>query len=417
MRAGPEATTGGMNARFGLTLRRGAALVAGSTFLLTSSFGAVHVEQLRCEYLDNPLGIDQPQPRLSWVLESNERGVKQTAYQILVAGSEAALKKGTGDLWDSGKVASDETIQIRYGGPALASRQGVWWKVRVWDQDGRSAESNAARWEMGLLQPADWGAQWIGRTTDTNSNPAPLFRNAFSLDRKVKQARAYICGLGYYELYLNGKKVGDHLLDPGYTRYDKRALYVTYDVTDVLQRGQNAVGVMLGNGWYNCHTKAVWNFHEAPWRAAPKLLLQLRVDYADGTSQSLVSDGSWKCSTGPIVFDSIYGGETYDARLEKPGWDTAGYDDSRLGTGSGRGSPAGPAGRADDAAHQESRDAQARQAHRAQAGRLRLRHGPEPRRYGRAACSRPHRHARRDALRRAPRPRRHARHARTSSST
>ena len=287
------------------------------------------VDQLRCEYLEDPLGIDTPQPRLSWILASSERGVKQVACQILVARSEAALKTNQADLWDSGKVASDETAQIRYAGQPLRSRERCFWKVRVWDQRGQSADSPVAHWEMGLLQPSDWQGQWIARTTDTNSFPAPLLRRTFQLDGQIKQARVYLCGLGYYELYLNSQKVGDHVLDPGYTRYDKRDLYVTYDVTDLLKRGPNAVGVMLGNGWYNVQTKAVWNFHLAPWRAAPKLLLQLRVDYADGHSQTIVSDASWKSSTGPIQFDSIYGGETYDARLEKPGWATAGYDDTQ----------------------------------------------------------------------------------------
>ena len=292
------------------------------------SEASAQVEHLQCEYLDNPLGIDTPQPRLSWVLASNARGVKQAAYQILVGSSEAALKHGQADLWDSGKVLSDETAQIRYAGQPLAARGQAFWRVRVWDQAGRLSESRIAHWEMGLPQPSDWGAKWIARTTDTNSNPAPLLRRAFKVNGKIKQARVYICGLGYYELFLNGRKVGDHLLDPGYTRYDRRVLYVTYDVTDELKRGANALGVILGNGWFNCHTRAVWNFHEAPWRAAPRLLLQLRLDYADGHSETVVSDESWKTGTGPIVFDSIYGGETYDARLEKPGWATAGFDDS-----------------------------------------------------------------------------------------
>src|ERR1039458_2478517 len=237
-------------------------------------------DRLRCEYLDNPLGIDTLQPRLSWVLESTQRAEKQTTYQILAASSEALLKADSGDLWDTGKVASDKTLHIVYAGKPLASSQRCYWKVRVWDKDGKASPySRPASWDMGLLSPQDWQGQWIGRTMDTNSLPAPMFRCAFTLDGKIKQARAYVCGLGYYELHLNGKKVGDHLLDPGYTRYDKRALYVTYDVTDALRRGKNAVGVILGNGWYNVQTRAVWDFHKAPWRAAPKLLMQLCVEY------------------------------------------------------------------------------------------------------------------------------------------
>ncbi len=300
------------------------ALCAASTGTLYA--GTLSPSNLRCEYLDNPLGIDVLQPRLSWVLTSDERAAKQTAYQILVASSGSALETGQADLWDSGKVTSAETAQIRYSGKALASHQQAAWKVRVWDGKGQVSESKPATWEMGLLKPDAWNAKWIARTTDTNTNPAPLLRRAFNLDGQIKQARAYICGLGYYELYLNGGKIGDHVLDPGYTRYDRRALYVTYDVTNPLKRGANAIGVILGNGWYDCHTKAVWKFHEAPWRAAPKLLLHLRVDYTDGRSETIVSDESWKCSTGPIVFDSIYGGETYDARLEKPGWANPDYN-------------------------------------------------------------------------------------------
>jgi alpha-L-rhamnosidase len=286
-------------------------------------------DRLRSEYLDNPLGIDTPQPRLSWVLESKQREQKQTAYQILVASSEALLKSNTGDLWDTGTVTSDQTLQVVYAGKALLSCQRCYWKVRVWDKDGKASDySRPASWEMGPLSPQDWQGQWIAPTTDIDSLPAPLLRRAFTLDGKIKQARAYICGLGYYELHLNGKKIGDHLLDPGYTRFDKRALYVTYDITDALRHGKNAVGVILGNGWYNVQTKAVWDFHKAPWRAAPKLLLQVRVEYADGRVETIGTDSSWMTSTGPITFDSIYGGETYDARAEKPGWDTPGYNDS-----------------------------------------------------------------------------------------
>ena len=304
-------------------------LGAGFVCGLSAAAAGLTVGGLQCEYLENPLGIDPAQPRLGWVVESSQRAQAETAYQVLVASSEALLKANTGDLWDSGRVASDQTVQVVYAGKALPSCQRCYWKVRAWDKEGKaSSYSKPACWEMGLLSPQDWQGQWIGRTTDTNSLPAPLLRRAFTIEGKIKQARAYICGLGYYELHLNGKKVGDHLLDPGYTRYDRRALYVTYDVTEALRRGKNAVGVILGNGWYNVQTKAVWDFHKAPWRAAPKLLMELRVEYTDGRVETIGTDSRWTTSTGPITFDSIYGGETYDARVEKPGWDTPDFDDS-----------------------------------------------------------------------------------------
>ena len=302
-----------------------------ATLAVACSAGAagVRVDGLRCEYLTNPLGLDAAQPRLSWVLLSSRRGQKQTACQILAASSADLLRHDQGDLWDTGRLATGQSIQMPYGGKPLQSRQRCFWKVRVWDKDGKaSAYSPPAFFEMGLLEPADWHGQWIAQTTDTNSAPAPLLRRAFVLDGKIEQARAYVCGLGYYELRLNGEKVGDHILDPGYTRYDKRALYVTYDVTKALRRGSNALGVILGNGWYNVQTRAVWNFHQAPWRAAPKLLLELAVRFADGREEIIASDGQWKAGRGSILFDSIYGGENYDARLDKPGWDTPAFDDS-----------------------------------------------------------------------------------------
>lgn len=296
---------------------------------VVSTFAGLRVGQLRCEYLENPLGIDVTQPRLNWILDSGERGQKQTAYQILVASSADELKNDKGDLWDSGKISSDQTTFVAYDGKPLTSRESCFWKVRSWDEAGKpSPWSKTASWEMGLLATNDWQAQWITRTTNIDELPAPFFRRELVLDGKVKKARVYICGLGYYELHINGRKVGDHLLDPAYTRYDKRDLYVTYDVTPFLKFGANAVGVILGNGWFNVQTKAVWNFHEAPWREAPRLVLSLVIEYADGRTVVVGSDGTWKTSTGPIVFDSIYGGENYDARLEKPGWDRPGFDDS-----------------------------------------------------------------------------------------
>ena len=285
----------------------------------------LRVADVRCEYLTDPLGIDVVQPRLNWKLESQWRGQKQTAYQVFVASEEKLLREGKADLWDSGKVASDQSIHVVYAGKALVSRTRCYWKVRAWDKDDKPTPfSSVAVWEMGLLTPQDWQGKWISAPgEDKSPQPAPLFRKAFTLPKRPQSARVYICGLGYYELHLNGAKVGDHVLDPAFTRYDRRALYVTYDVTRQLRKGPNALGVILGNGWYNMHTRCVWDFDKAPWRDRPTVQCQLEVTFDDDSKMTIASDTTWRVTTGPIVFDSIRNGEKYDARLEKPKWDAA----------------------------------------------------------------------------------------------
>src|ERR1035437_9869873 len=203
-----------------------AVLLALATSTLTGWCAGLKLEGLKCEYRVNPLGLDTPQPRLSWLLESPERGQRQTAYQVLAGSTAALLAKGKGDLWDSGKVSSGESVQVVYFGNALRPGQRVYWKVRAWDLNDRSsAYSPAAWWEMGLLAPADWSATWITRKRAEplseeqlfEDNPAPLFRKEFLLAKKISRARVYVSGLGYYELRLNGQRVGDQVLDPGWT--------------------------------------------------------------------------------------------------------------------------------------------------------------------------------------------------------
>jgi alpha-L-rhamnosidase len=301
---------------------------------------SLKVEGLKCEYRVNPLGLDTPQPRLSWLLESQERGQRQTAYQVLAAVTPDLLSKGKGDLWDSGKVASGESVQVVYGGQPLRSGQRVYWKVRAWDCEGRpSAYSLAAWWEMGLLAPADWRAIWITRKRAEplsegrmfEDDPVPLFRKEFLIGKKISRARVYVSGLGYYELHLNGQPVGDEVLDPGWTAYSKRVLYSTFDVTEQLKRGPNALGVMLGNGWFNPLPLRLWghiNPREHLTVGEPRVIVQLVAEFADGTSQTIVTDESWKVGNGPILRNSVYLGEVYDARKEQPGWDRPGFDDS-----------------------------------------------------------------------------------------
>jgi len=478
--------------------------------ICANAFGAdsASPDKLRCEYLENPQGIDITLPRLSWKLQvsSEKRGLKQTAYQILVASSPELLSKNQGDLWDSGKVESNQSTQVAYAGKPLESREICYWKVKAWTSDitGAVTESGwsvPGEWSMGLLKPTDWSAKWIsmqpsqwrpesskaelnldeaqwiwlagvdpktpigiayftktislqkkiksavitmtgddafsltmngellgksplkpnawaspvtidlttklktgdnileikgenrgaaggvigkvqivpeqgapieivtdaswlsadkkelpvaqwlpsqvigahgvkpwGIVTDPNqpksdtalnSRNSPMLRRVFDVSKPVKTAQVSICGLGYYEMFLNGTKVGDHVLDPAWTSYHKNALYVTYDISKGLKPGRNALGVQLANGMYNQEFVDVWNFHKAPWKAFPQMLLQLDITYADGTKERVVSDESWKVSDGPIYWDQLRMGVMYDARREHSGWNTPGFDDSK----------------------------------------------------------------------------------------
>jgi alpha-L-rhamnosidase len=302
---------------------------------------SVKVQDLRCEYRVNPLGLDTPQPRFGWVLHSKRRGVVQTAYQVFVSSSPARLARGDNDLWDSGKVNSSDSVHVLYAGKPLHSGQRVWWKVRVWDATGNVSRFSApACFEMALLTPDDWRAQWIQRPSAGpipeaqmfDDHPAPLFRKEFTLDKRIARARAYVSGLGYYELRLNGAKVGDQVLDPGWTSYSKRVLYSTYDVTAQLKRGTNAVGIMLGNGWFDPLPLRMWgkiNPREHLTIGEPRAMVQIVVEFADGTSQTIVTDESWRVGDGPILRNSVFLGEVYDARREQPGWDKTGFDDAR----------------------------------------------------------------------------------------
>lgn len=292
----------------------------------------IRLTDLRCEAMKSPLGVEVSQPRLSWIVETSKKNWRQTEYQILVASSPSLLAKGRGDLWDSGRQKGTRSFQLAYQGSPLTSRQRCFWKARVWDGSGQPSEwSPTAAWEMGMLEKADWGdSRWIGGTrTGALPEPAPYLRREFGLAGRVKQARLYVCGLGYAEVWLNGRNVAPGTeREPGYTNFDKRVLYLVHDVTKLLKQGQNCIGAILGTGWYDVHDKATWNFDEAPWRDRPKLRSLLIVEMADGSTQTIASDGSWKTATGPIRFDGIYTGEVYDARLELTGWDQAGFDDS-----------------------------------------------------------------------------------------
>ena len=314
--------------------------------------------QLTCEYLKNWPLVDVPHPRLAWIniAESGERGQQQTAFQIRVATSASALENP--DMWDSGKVKSDQSTRVEYNGKTLMSRQDCWWQVRVWDRNNKVSEwSEPVMWRMGLLQATDWKAEWIGapwqgeealsKQGNTNTTlaqlppPAPLFRKEFVIQKKIAKAVAFVTGLGYFELYVNGEKVGDDVLVPNQTNYGKRpglidaglplkddfreyrVMYLAYDVTKMLRNGPNVLGSILGNGFYN--PSKSW----AEGYGSPRFLGQIHIAYTDGTEDVIVSDQTWKASKSAILMDMVYYGEHYDARLEQPGWSSPGFDDSK----------------------------------------------------------------------------------------
>ena len=302
--------------------------------------------RLRCEYRENPPAIDESRPRFEWInaADKGERGQRQTAWQVQTAVSPAAFGSRTA-VWDSGRVSSRESTQIVYGGPPLTPRTDYWWRVRVWDKSGQVSDWSApARFGTGMLGEP-WQAKWIGAPWQqedgkADADAAPLLRKAFDLPQGIVQARAYVTGVGYFELYVNGRKAGDDVLTPAQTDYGRRenikvghpidpafsghrVLYLSYDVTSLLTPGANAVGAMLGNGWYNRHDRREGELGYG----APRFLLQLHVRLADGTERVIVSDERWKAAKGPVVFNRIYEGEHYDARLEQPGWGTASFDD------------------------------------------------------------------------------------------
>lgn len=290
---------------------------------------------LRCDYAVDPLGVDAATPRLFWQVTSLQRGQKQTAYQIIadtsVSGVEAAAH-GVLDprpSWDSGRVASSQTTGIPFGGTQLKSNQQWFWKVRVWDHAGEaSAWSPTATFTLGILEPGDWQAKWIAAAGNQTNLPSTLLRREWTVKPGLKRALINVCGLGQYELTVNGQKIGEDWLSPGWSKYDRTCLYDTRDITADLKTGANALGLLLGNGMYNVldvpkrYTKFAGSF------GPQKAIAQLRLEYADGAVEIIGTDASWRVSPGPITFSSIYGGEDFDARRVQAGWDQPGFDAS-----------------------------------------------------------------------------------------
>ena len=290
---------------------------------------SVRVTGLSCEYQTNPVGIGVMKPRLSWQLMASGRNVRQSAYELRVGAEPAGLSKGRQVIWQTGKVASEQSVHVTYEGPALQPKQRCYWQVRVWDgQDKPSGWSDVGLWEMGLLKPADWTAKWIynAQPQDTTVRPSPLFRKVFTLTKPVQSARAYLTAQGLYEAQINGKPVGDLCLTPGWTSYSKRLQYQVYDISSLIKQGTNAIGVMLGSGWYRGYL--AFENQKNIYGNDLALLGQLVITYTDGSVVTINTDESWKTTTtGPVRASEIYHGETYDARQEKTGWTLANYDD------------------------------------------------------------------------------------------
>lgn len=303
-------------------------LLCAFQFFATINYAQLQVGNLLTENRTNPEGIDNANPRLTWQLKSSERNVMQTAYEIRVSDGLHALKAGQNLSWQTNKIQSEQSVHISYFGKPLNTGTKYYWQVRVWDNHGNLSKwSEPAYWIMGMLKPENWSAQWIqAGFTETDLRPSPMFRKEFQAPKVVQSAIAFVTARGLYEAEINGTKVGHAFFTPGWTSYGKRIQYQTFDVTKLLRKGKNAVGVTLGNGWYRGYLgiRGQRDFYGSDLA----LLFQLTIKYTDGTTEQVISDGSWRSATGPVLYSELYHGETYDARLEKQGWSLPDYKDA-----------------------------------------------------------------------------------------
>tara|TARA_R110002049_G_scaffold309206_1_gene518568 strand:+ start:35471 stop:38164 length:2694 start_codon:yes stop_codon:yes gene_type:complete len=284
------------------------------------------VQNLLCEYLEIPIGIDTETPRFRWELKSDRNGTMQKGYYLSVGTDSLEVSNGNGTMWKYVEENSDQSLVV-YDGKKLEPFTKYYWGVQITDDKNLKSCITVSHFETGMMQQKNWQGSWITDQNDIHVKPAPYFRKTFSFQKKIKKAVAYITAAGLYELSINGQRIGDHRLDPIYTRFDKRNLYVTYDVTNNFKGDNVTIGVLLGNGWYNHQSTAVWDFDKAKWRNRPRFLLNVRITFEDGTNTVLHTDESWKTSLSPVVFNSIYTAEHYDARKEQLGWDTPDFND------------------------------------------------------------------------------------------
>jgi alpha-L-rhamnosidase len=288
--------------------------------------GKTYLTRLQVDYLSAPIGIDDFQPRFSWELSADK--MYQYAYRIIVGTDSSAVNRNIGSIWDS-KYQTDFHQITTYKGGKLTPFTSYYWRVIVLiNKNHKQISSSVQRFSTGMFKSVDWKGTWITDGHDKDFLPAPYFRKTFVQEKHtLKAATVYIVTAGLFKLYINGQLIGDHFLDPAFTHYDRKCLYEAFDVTSRLRTGQNVLGVVLGNGWYNFQAKAVWNFDKAPWRNRPAFQLNLRLEYTDGTANTIFTDGTWKTATGPLVYDSIYTGDHYDFRLSDRNWNRVEYND------------------------------------------------------------------------------------------
>ena len=322
-----------------MIMKQSLILILSSLLVSTGAFAGddISIENPRCERMKDPKGIDATKPRFSWQIKTAKRGVRQTAFQIIVASSLAKLSNDEGDLWNSGQVLSEQSVLVEYSGRPLTSRQQCFWKVKVWTTGGEHPWTQPAIFTMGLLKSSDWTAKWIGlnksfpwdSVTKFARLSARYFRKEINASKKIRSATVYISGLGLYELYINGQKIGDQVLAPAPTDYSKTVLYNTFDVTQNVRQGKNTVAAVLGNGRFFTMRQ---NYKPQKWHnfGFPQMIMQLEIDYSDGTRKTVVTDASWKMTAdGPIRTNNEYDGEEYDARKELTGWNTNEFNDSK----------------------------------------------------------------------------------------
>lgn len=324
-------------------------------FLICSKFvfgNLPQIAQLKTDYQINPLGLDNPKPEFSWIVQSDVRGMEQSAFEILVA--DDLKKLDSGNCWKSERISGNQTFGVEYRGKPLKSFTRYFWKIKIWDQNGNeSGWSKPAWFETSMMNPADWKAKWISDQRPLpekdedfyKETPNPLLRKEIILKKELKSARLYIAGLGYSISYINGQRVGDHMLDMPWTQFGRQVMYNTFDVTPMLHKGKNAIGVMLGNGWYNPMPIRMfqrWNLRDYLTVGKPCVKAQIRIVYTDGSVETLGTDSGWKAGEGPVLKNSVYLGELYDARQEQKGWAEASFSDSHWQKAKVE---AGPAGR------------------------------------------------------------------------